>query len=247
MKIRIRFSKWGPMKFVGHLDMMRYFQKAIRRAGIQIAYSAGYSPHQIMSFASPLGIGLTGEGEYFDIEVHSTMSSVEAVKALNQNMVDGVSVLSYRLLPDDAKNAMSIVAAADYRITFEDGYEASSFQKLTEWFLGQKEILFTKKTKKSQTETDLKPLLIKMEPQPTGLFLRAAAGSSANVKPIQVLEAMATSDCPEDIRPVRDRLSRMISQTPWAIHVHRLQLYADTGSEQAPVYTPLEELGEDIA
>ena len=54
MKIRIKFRKWGVMKFIGHLDMMRYFQKAVRRAKIDIRYSEGYSPHQIMSFAAPL-------------------------------------------------------------------------------------------------------------------------------------------------------------------------------------------------
>ncbi|MCI6205225.1 MAG: TIGR03936 family radical SAM-associated protein, partial [Lachnospiraceae bacterium] len=63
MKIRIKFRKWGAMKFIGHLDMMRYFQKAVRRANIDICYSEGYSPHQIMSFAAPLGVGITSDGE----------------------------------------------------------------------------------------------------------------------------------------------------------------------------------------
>lgn len=48
MKIRIRFRKYGVMKFIGHLDVMRYFQKAMRRAHIDICYSEGFSPHQIM-------------------------------------------------------------------------------------------------------------------------------------------------------------------------------------------------------
>lgn len=82
MKIRIKFRKYGVMKFIGHLDMMRYFQKAMRRAEIDIAYSEGFSPHQIMSFAAPLGVGITSDGEYLDIEVHSTRSSIESVKAL---------------------------------------------------------------------------------------------------------------------------------------------------------------------
>ena len=69
MKIRIKFRKYGNMKFIGHLDVMRYFQKAIRRADVGIRYSEGFSPHQIMSFAAPLGVGITSEGEYLDIEV----------------------------------------------------------------------------------------------------------------------------------------------------------------------------------
>ena len=123
MKIRIKFSKQGAMKFIGHLDTMRYFQKAMRRADVDIRYSEGFSPHQIMSFAAPLGVGLTGSGEYLDIEVLSTDSSAEMVKRLNDTMVEGVEVLSYRKLPDDAENAMSIVAACDYTIVLRDDYE----------------------------------------------------------------------------------------------------------------------------
>ena len=68
MKVRVKFEKTGPMKYIGHLDMMRFFQKAIRRAGIDVAYSEGFSPHMIMSFAYPLGVGMTSSGEYFDLE-----------------------------------------------------------------------------------------------------------------------------------------------------------------------------------
>ena len=74
MKIRIKFRKYGALKFVGHLDMMRYFQKALKRAGIDMKYSEGFNPHMIMSFAAPLGVGITSDGEYFDIEVLSTKS-----------------------------------------------------------------------------------------------------------------------------------------------------------------------------
>ena len=86
MKIRIKFRKQGIMKFIGHLDIMRYFQKAMRRAEIDICYSEGFSPHMIMSFAAPLGVGITSEGEYFDIEVLSTQDSKTALKKLNDAM-----------------------------------------------------------------------------------------------------------------------------------------------------------------
>lgn len=57
------------MRFIGHLDLMRYFQKAMRRADIPIKYSEGFSPHQIMSFGAPLSMGVSGLGEYMDIEL----------------------------------------------------------------------------------------------------------------------------------------------------------------------------------
>ena len=77
MKIRIKFSKTGAVRYIGHLDVMRYFQKLNRRAGIDVKYTTGFSPHQVMSFAAPLGVGLESYGEYVDIEVNSTLSSVE--------------------------------------------------------------------------------------------------------------------------------------------------------------------------
>ena len=121
MKIRIRFRKYGVMKFIGHLDVMRYFQKAMRRAHIDICYSEGFSPHQIMSFAAPLGVGITSDGEYMDIEVHTSASTEESLRALNGVMVEGVECTGYVKLPDQAKTAMSIVAAADYKVTFRGG------------------------------------------------------------------------------------------------------------------------------
>ena len=67
IKLRIKFRKFGPLRFIGHLDVMRFFQKAIRRAEIDVAYTGGFSPHQIMTLAAPLGVGLERNGEYMDI------------------------------------------------------------------------------------------------------------------------------------------------------------------------------------
>ena len=123
MKIRIKFRKYGIMKFIGHLDIMRFFQKAVRRSGIDICYSEGFSPHQIMSFAAPLGVGVTSDGEYLDIEVHTSKSTAESVAALNAAMVEGMEITGYVRLDDHAKTAMSLVSAADYEIWQKDGLE----------------------------------------------------------------------------------------------------------------------------
>lgn len=105
MRIRIKFRKYGVMRFIGHLDIMRYFQKAMRRANIDIAYSEGFSPHQIMSFAAPLGVGITSDGEYLDIEAKSTKSTQESIAALNAVMVDGIEITQYVALRQDEKKS----------------------------------------------------------------------------------------------------------------------------------------------
>lgn len=169
LNIRIKFQKYGVMKFIGHLDMMRYFQKAIRRAGIDIAYSEGYSPHQIMSFAAPLGVGVTSDGEYFDIEVKSSKSSQDAIEALNQTMVEGIRVLEYKRLPDTAKTAMSLVSAASYLIYVKSGYEALTASieglqaKVEAFYQEQDEINIVKQTKKQEINMNLKPLIYEMK------------------------------------------------------------------------------------
>ena len=152
MKIRIKFSKHGVMKFIGHLDIMRYFQKAIRRAEIPIRFTEGFSPHMVMSFASPLGVGLTSDGEYMDIEVNETISSKEAVRRLNQVMVEGMQVLSYRKIPEGkASNAMSLVAFADYTVTFREGKEpCTGWKERLSEFASLPAILILKKSKKSE-------------------------------------------------------------------------------------------------
>ena len=119
MKIRVKFSKHGAMKFIGHLDIMRYFQKAIRRAEIPIVFTEGFSPHMVMSFASPLGVGIESEGEYMDIEIKEPLSTEEAVRRLDAVMSEGMRILDFRQIPEEkASNAMALVAAADYRIRF---------------------------------------------------------------------------------------------------------------------------------
>jgi len=237
LKIRIKFAKRGAMKFIGHLDIMRYFQKAMRRAEVDITYSEGFSPHQKMSFAAPLGVGLTSEGEYFDIEAHSSRSSKEMIAALNAVMVNGMEVLRWKLLPEQAKNAMSLVAAADYLLTFRKGYEPTNKQIFLDGFLQfvhSKQITIIKKTKKGERELDLKPLIYQASVTKEGeIFLCICTGSSDNIKPELVLQAyyqkVFKKEMPE-----------------YAFEVQRLEIYTNIGTEEKKNFVPLEALGDDI-
>ena len=82
MNIRVRFGKEGGLRFIGHLDVLRSFQKIFRRAGLPMAYSQGFSPHPIMSFALPLGLGLSSEGEYLDAELREELPVEQILTAL---------------------------------------------------------------------------------------------------------------------------------------------------------------------
>lgn len=237
MKIRIKFRKYGVMKFIGHLDMMRYFQKAMRRAEIDICYSEGFSPHQIMSFAAPLGVGITSDGEYLDIEVHSSKSTKESMEALNQTMVEGVEITGYVELPAHAKTAMSIVAAADYSLFFKEGYpvpftKTKAEQALHDYFTVPDKVLITKQTKKSEKTIDLKQLVydIKIEGTESSpeFYFMLSTGSSDNLKPELVLESLFDyMGIPYDTN---------------AVQIHRIDVYA----KEDETFIPLLAMGKEI-
>lgn len=194
MRIRIKFRKYGAMKFIGHLDIMRYFQKSIRRAGIDIAYSEGFHPHPLISFAAPLGVGITSDGEYFDIVVNSSDTSKHSLEVLNEVMAKGVEVVSYKRLLDSDAKAMTAVAAADYKLWLRENYEAPQIDyeaALIQFFQKPEKILITKKTKKSEKVMDLKKLVyhfqIELERGRPVFYLKVSTGSTDNLKPELVL------------------------------------------------------------
>ena len=222
MKLRMRFGKEGIVKFIGHLDIMRYFQKAFRRANVDITYSQGYHPHPCLSFASPLGVGLESRGEYLDMEVNS-FDDLEAMKnAVNAQMVEGIVVYSIRHLPDQAKNAMSIIAAADYEVGFREEMapcETKQLKAAVESFMSRPEIRVIKKTKKSEREIDIRPLIYQMVVQENGkIFMQVAAGSATNLKPELVMQTLC-------------RLENL-EENDYAWLVTRCDMYADKGNEQ---------------
>ena len=119
----MKFTKHGSVRYIGHLDMQRYFQRVNRRAGLKVIYSEGFSPHQKMSFAMPLSVGYESDAEYFDLEVSEAESSSYVIDAMNREQAEGIKVTDCVLLPEKCENAMASVRAADYIIGFREGYE----------------------------------------------------------------------------------------------------------------------------
>ena len=239
IKVRIKFAKYGAVKFIGHLDVMRYFQKAIRRAGIDIAYSGGFSPHQIMSFASPLSVGHTSEGEYFDIEMNSFSSEEEMKNRLQTAMVEGIDILAVRKLPDEECNAMASVAAASYLVGFREGCQLpGDWEERLKDFYAQDVISVVKKTKKGEKDLNLKEsiyeLAIREIPdnilmdgmgRRNGIYMLLNASSGGNIKPSFVLDTFFGT--------------LGITLPEFGLLVHRIDTYKNIGSEQERKLVPL--------
>lgn len=234
MKIRIKFRKYGNLKFIGHLDVQRFFQKAVRRAGIDVAYTTGFSPHQIMSFAAPLGVGLESNGEYMDIEVNTFSNCQDIVTRLNQACVEGIEVLSAVVLPKEAGNAMASVAAAGYTVRFREGREpAFDWQNKITSFYERESIPVTKETKKGTMEIDLKEGLYALELRGSALYMLLNASSAGNIKPQMVIEAF--------LADYQDTLKEN------ALLITREETYTNIGTADMPKFVPLEAAGLETA
>ncbi len=193
LKLRIKYTKTGVLRFIGHLDVMRFFQKAIRRAKLSVSYTKGFSPHQIISFAAPMPLGMTSEGEYFDGEFDLVTSTEDMMKRLNETMPEEIQVLDIVELPDDAKPSMAIVTASDYYIYLNDEAVSDVFKELTPKlsnFYNEDKIEILKKTKTKEIMTDIKPLIYDLKPYKDGIYMLLASGSRDNLKPELVLLAL---------------------------------------------------------
>lgn len=197
IKLRIKFSKSGAIRYIGHLDVMRFFQKCNRRADIDVCFTTGFSPHQIMSFASPLSVGLESNGEYMDIEVNSITSSKDMIQRMNEASVPGIQILSVKKLPEDAGNAMASVAAAEYTVKFRPDRIPAFFQNPAEKitseihaFLEMETIPYVKESKKGTREINLKDGIFRFSMHDdSSLHMLLDASSAGNIKPVQVLDA----------------------------------------------------------
>lgn len=236
MDVRVRFTKYGPIKYVGHLDLMRYFQKALRRSGLPLSFTKGFSPHPILSFASPLGVGITSEGEYMDFSLDQDVPLCEISEKLNAEQAYGIEILSVTERKS-TKKAMAELAAASYLVYFKKNpFGANILRSLVEEKItNASSLVVTKKTKKSERQVDLLPLIYEIEvldsfpsdkrdhyipdweqngfllsESDPAIYMKVCARSSDNLKPELLMEAL--SGIPFD------------STT---LGVHRLDMYAE--------------------
>ncbi|MBP5529231.1 MAG: DUF2344 domain-containing protein [Lachnospiraceae bacterium] len=186
--LRFKFKKYGPIVYIGHLDIMRFFQKAIRRSNIDAAYTEGFSPHLKLSFAQPLSVGVETDGDYFDLEMNTLPDLSTLVSEMNKQCVDGIEILNVTLLNSDVENGMSSVKAADYIYTF-DSLKGS--EEILDSFFSQDTYIFEyvrkEKTKVKDLMEDIYEYKILSENE---LLVKVNSSSAGNLKADVVIEAL---------------------------------------------------------
>ncbi|MCL2415900.1 MAG: TIGR03936 family radical SAM-associated protein [Defluviitaleaceae bacterium] len=156
-RYRIFFSKIGKCRFIGHLDLQTFFQRAIKRAGLPAAYSEGFNPHQLLSFAQPLSLGYGGLREIVELEMTQTMPTDEIVARLGAQMPAGINILDAVKIDLPAKSAAALIYGAVYDVIFP----VRIAPEILDAILEKKEIFAETKGKKGLVEirsgiTDLK-------------------------------------------------------------------------------------------
>ncbi len=185
MRYRIKFSKVGKMRFIGHLDLLKVFQRAIKRGEIPVSYSKGFNPHQLMGFAIPLPLGMASVGEYLDIEIDGEISPNKIMSSLNDVMPEGIQILDVRQFTKDDRSCATVLEAALYEILLDD--KIIDFSEMIKNMFLQNSFEIEKISKRKTKVADIKPDIFSIEEISNDKFTAfrtiISAGSQRNLKP----------------------------------------------------------------
>ena len=192
---RIFFKKFGPCKYISHLDLNRVMLRAVGRSGIDVWHTEGFNQHVYITFALPLSLGYASTCESMDFRLLNDNEDMVAVPAkLNAYLPEGLIVT--RCVEAVMKPAA--IASASYDIILEPMNDGEiSFEELSEKlgaFLNLPEIIVSKKTKKGSKDVDLKGYILAYEMIPdekTRFTLTLPAGGSLNINPSLLINALA--------------------------------------------------------
>lgn len=204
--MRSRFYKKGDMVFISHLDLIRIFERATRRADIPIDYTQGFNPHPIMAFATALGVGVASEGEYIDMQLSNNMDNELFMKKLNNVLPDGLKIIKSKIITDNAKSLMSIIRSSTYLVKLRTKklLSETDMKQHIDNLLDRKVIVELKQKKQRRgrknrkpefREVNVRPLIKNVEPflldeHEVLLKMHLAAGSQGNLKPEVVVDKL---------------------------------------------------------
>lgn len=219
--IRFRFARDKTLKYIAHLDMLRLFERALRRSGLPVAYSQGFNPRMKIIFGLPMSIGLSSEAEYADIELDFSIPPADFSAAVNRNLPIGMSVIEAVDFVGN-ENVMACVAAARYIIEFKPalGVGTEQVEKMLTVLLESEQVPVMKKGKKGLAEVNIRPLIFSAslsEAADSSWSLDAfiCAGASNNLRPDLMMEGWGN-----------------LTANKFSINsIHRTALYANIDNE----------------
>jgi radical SAM-linked protein len=181
---RLVFGREEPAIWLGHLDMMRTFERSLRRAKISLAWSHGYNPRPQMVFALPISVGMAARADLLDVSCSEPIDPADFLRRINSNLPAGISVSECIAVEQSRDSLMSMVDQAEYLL------EAENICMAAEVVLSGNEPMFTEKVRKGKTSSvDIRPLILEWKcHQQDSLYIRVLAGSSSNLRPDLLLK-----------------------------------------------------------
>lgn len=163
MRMMVVFEKGASLRYIGHLDLMRTMQRALRRSGLPLKYSSGFNPHIRLSFAQPLGVGVIGMRELMEVPLDGDVSPEEFTDAMNAVLPLLLRVRSCRRLDDGFPTLMSLVGGSRYLIRFGAGEEQKKALAALPDFMALREYTTDRKTKSGEAPCDIRPFVVSAE------------------------------------------------------------------------------------
>ena len=191
MRMLAVFRKGERLRHIGHLDIMRAMQRALRRSGVPVAYSNGFNPHMLLTFASALSVGASGERELMDVTLEREMTAGDFLATMNPALPPDLQLVAARVIDDRHPALMAMVQAAVYDITLLDKTAADACRAALPAFLAQEEILAERKTKSGVKEVNIRPWIFELTMEGATLHGVLALSETENCKPDMLLTALS--------------------------------------------------------
>lgn len=190
MRLRIDFSKTDPMRFCGHLDLFRTWERTFRRAALHLSYTQGYKHHPRINIASALPLGFTSSNEIMDVWLDNDISIEDVSQSLQQTLPPGLLINQISPIDISAPSLQSILVGSEYLIVFLD--HVIDLEERIEALLNQSAVQIERRGK----IVDLKPLIytITLYPNTSAghqqLFLFLSTTQEKNGRPDEVIKAL---------------------------------------------------------
>lgn len=190
IKYWFKFIKGENLKFISHLDLLRAYERAIRRSNIPVIYSQGFNPRQKLSFALPLPLGVSSVSEYGEILLSRNILTDEIKEKLNESLPEGLAIKEVVRVNCELPTLMSIVTLSEYKLISINEIDKNKIENI----LASKIITYKKKTKNKEQEINLKDYIydVKIDKNIVDVFLKS--GSRGHIKPAEFIEAIFNQD-----------------------------------------------------
>lgn len=200
MRIRITFTKQGPLRYTGHLDLHKLWERAARRAELPLAYSQGFHPQPKMSLAAALPLGFSSTCEVLDMRLERDIPLDGLRERLNKTLPPGIQVLGIEQADEREPALQTQVASAEYKVKLTEPVDPSELKRRVESALASESILRERRRKKY----DLRPLIESVEAAGDTIVMQLAAREGATGRPEEVLDVLGIAF--EETRIERTRL-----------------------------------------